>query len=129
MRFRCLIAASVLALAAGCEYRNPVVPSASALVTFRVGSESFRVRVYNEQIDAAYRAAAGSRVRVPNGRIVGGADVNSGWSWHLDDVAFTEATIEVCDGRPSDVERAGVSFGGGRFCPWSAEVATIVLEQ
>ena len=128
MPLRRLLAAAVLVLAAGCEYRNPVVPSASALVAFRVGSETFRVRVFNDQIDAAYRAASGSRVRVPNGRIVAGADINSGWSWHLDDVVFTEATTEVCDGRPSDVERAGVGFGGGRFCPWASEIATIIIE-
>ena len=37
----------------------------------------------------------------------------------------TEITTEVCDGRPSDVEREGVSFGGGRFCPWAARVISI----
>jgi hypothetical protein len=51
--------------------------------------------------------------------------VNVGWSWHLEDVEFAELTTEVCDGRPSDVEREGVSFGGGRFCPWTARVISI----
>ena len=31
----------------------------------------------------------------------------------LEDVTFAESTIEVCDGRPSDMERQGTSFGGG----------------
>jgi len=42
-----------------------------------------------------------------------------------------EEVIEACDGADhapppfSDVERAGVQFGGGRFCPWSATVVRI----
>ena len=51
--------------------------------------------------------------------------VNTGWSWHLEDVTFAEVTIELCDGRPSDVERAGIQFGGGRFCPWTAAILRI----
>lgn len=43
----------------------------------------------------------------------------------LEDLEFADVTIEVCDGRPSDVERAGVNYGGGRFCPWSAAVVSI----
>jgi len=34
-------------------------------------------------------------------------------------------TAELCDGIPSDVEKAGVNFGGGRFCPWTARVVAI----
>ena len=51
--------------------------------------------------------------------------LNLGWGWHLEDVAFVEAAIELCDGRPSDVERVGIQFGGGRFCPSSAIVIRI----
>jgi ABC-type glycerol-3-phosphate transport system substrate-binding protein len=28
-------------------------------------------------------------------------------------------------GGPSDVEREGTSFGGGRYCPWSATVVRV----
>ena len=105
---------------------NPMPPSRVAVVTFQVGDESFRVRLVGEdQIAAALRAQAGSGGRIPNGRIVDGTEVNRGWSWHLVDVSFAEGTIELCDGRPSDVEKAGVSFGGGRFCPWTAGVVAI----
>jgi hypothetical protein len=51
--------------------------------------------------------------------------VNSGWSWHLEDVEFVEAAIELCDGRPSDVERAGPGYAGGRYCPCGARVVSI----
>jgi hypothetical protein len=43
----------------------------------------------------------------------------------LEDLTFAELTIELCDGRPSDVERQGTLFGHGRFCPWTAVVVDI----
>jgi hypothetical protein len=60
-------------------------------------------------------------VRAPCSNRVGHA-VNAGWRWHPEDVTLAEVAIELCDGRPSDVERGGVQFGGGRFLPWSATV-------
>jgi hypothetical protein len=60
------------------------------------------------------------------GRIVTGTEVNIGWSWHLEDVSFAEATVEVCDGLPSHVERAGgPPFAQGTYCPWSARIVAI----
>jgi hypothetical protein len=108
---------------------GPTAPSRGGLVTFRVADETFRVQLLDaRQIDAAHQAANGGRARIPNGRIVAGTRVNVGWSWHLEDVEFAELTTEVCDGRPSDVQREGVSFGGGRFCPWTARVISIEEE-
>jgi hypothetical protein len=102
------------------------MPSRGALVTFGVADETFRVHVLDEaQIVAAHHAANGGPARIPNGHIVAGTGVNVGWSWHLEDLEFAEVTTEVCDGRPSDVEREGVTFGGGRFCPWIARVISI----
>ena len=113
-------------LAASCGSDSPTPPSTMATVTLAVGSEIFRVALTTpEQVAAARAAQAGGRARIPNGRIVAGTQVNTGWTWHLEDVAFAEATIELCDGRPSDVERQGPAFGGGRFCPWSATVIRI----
>lgn len=43
-----------------------------------------------------------------------GAGANTGCSWHLEDVEFVEAAIELCDGRPSDIEQQPSQFGGGR---------------
>jgi hypothetical protein len=109
-----------------CGGDGPTAPSRGALVTFRVADETFRVQLLDErQIDAARRAANGGPARIPNGRLVAGTGVNVGWTWHLEDVEFAELTTEVCDGRPSDVEREGVTFGGGRFCPWTARVISI----
>lgn len=117
--------AMALLIAAGCS-DSPTSPSAGAVVTFQVVDERFKVRLTTpDQINAARQARAGGAANIPNGRIVAGTDVNAGWSWHLEDVNFAEITIEVCDGRPSDVEREGTNYGGGRYCPWSAVVVSI----
>lgn len=111
---------------AACD-NGPTSPSDGALVTFRVADEQFRVELEtHDQVEAARRAQQGGPARIPNGRIVAGTRENAGWSWHLEDVTFAEVTIELCDGRPSDVEREGVQFGGGRFCPWSATVLSVL---
>ena len=111
---------------AGCA-DSPTAPSGRALVTLQVGAEQFRVQLNGkDQVDAARRAQQGGTARIPNGRIIAGTSENVGWSWHLEDVAFVEVSIELCDGRPSDVERGGAQFGGGRFCPWNASVVSIL---
>jgi len=118
--------AIVSCMSMACFGDGPTAPSRGAVVTFRVVEETFRVHLLDEgQIEAAHQAANGGRARIPNGRVVAGTSVNVGWSWHLESVEFAELTTEVCDGRPSDVEREGVSFGGGRFCPWTARVISI----
>jgi|SRR5262245_13495615 len=119
-------AAAFAMLSAGCDDSGPSSPSTSAVVTFNVANEAFRVSLTtSDQVAAARAAQSGGRAKIPNGRIVAGTQVNTGWSWHLEDVSFAETTIEVCDGRPSDVERQGTNFGGGRYCPWSATVVRI----
>ena len=124
-RARILTAVALTTLFAGCD-GSPAGPSPSAIVTFSVADERFRVSLTSdEQIAAARAARAGGLARIPTGRIAPGTQANRGWSWHLEDVAFAETTIELCDGRPSDVERQGTSFGGGRYCPWSAKVVDI----
>jgi len=116
----------VSCMSMACFGDGPTAPSRGAVVTFRVVDETFRVHLLDEgQIEAAHDAANGGRARIPNGRVVAGTSVNVGWNWHLEGVEFAELTTEVCDGRPSDVEREGVSFGGGRFCPWTARVISI----
>ena len=110
---------------AGCE-DGPTSPGGGAVATVGVGNETFRVELVDAgQVAAARAAQAGGRANIPNGRIVVGTGVNAGWSWHVEDVEFVEAAIELCDGRPSDVERQGRQFGGGRFCPWTARVLAI----
>ena len=123
----CVLGSSVLVV--GCDESSPTSPSAAAVVTFRVGAETFRARVVGpEQIAAAEAARGGGSANIPAGRIVAGADVNRGWNWHLEDVNFVEVAMELCDGLPSHVEAAGVSYAGGRYCPWGAQVTDIRRE-
>lgn len=121
-----LLALLCLPLWPGCD-ESLTGPSGLEVVTFQVVGEQFRVRLTtDDQLRAAQAAQAGGRASIPVGRIVAGADVNTGWSWHLEDVSFAEATIEVCDGLPSHVERAGgPAFARGTYCPWSARVIDI----
>jgi hypothetical protein len=105
---------------------NPTAPSAPAVATIQVGSEKFSVRLTtDEQVQAAEAAQNGGKVSIPIGRIVAGADVNTGWTWHLENVKFVETTIELCDGLPSAVEKMGPAFGGGQYCPWTAQVTDL----
>jgi hypothetical protein len=111
--------------ALGCE-ESPSSPSSDAIVTFRVVNERFRVRLTtSDQVAAARASQSGGPANIPVGRIVAGMQVNTGWSWHLEDVSFAEVAIEVCDGLPSDVEREGTGFASGTYCPWAARVEAI----
>ena len=93
-------------------------------MTFEVIDERFKALLTEpSDIEVARRLLAGEDVpSIPNGRIVRETGVNEGYSWSLDsnDIEFTDVTIEVCDGLPSDVELGVVT--GDRYCPWSAAV-------
>lgn len=111
----------------GCSSSSvPTAPRGAAIVTVRVIDEQFRMLLTTPaQIEAARAAQAGGPASIPNGRLVAGTQVNTGYSWHVVDVEFAEATVEVCDGLPSHVQRQGVQFGAGRYCPWSARIVGI----
>jgi len=124
LRLAAILAGALVMTA--CRDNAATAPSRTALVTFNVQGETFRVLLTSaDQLVAARAAQSGGPARIPTARIVAGTEVNIGWTWHLEDLSFTEATIEVCDGRPSDVERQGTQFGEGRFCPWTAVIVRI----
>jgi hypothetical protein len=97
------------------------------IATFEVGEERYRVRLTEpDDIDTARRLLDGEDVpSIPNGRVIRETGVNEGYGWSIDpnDIEFTDVTIEVCDGLPSDVESGAIS--GDRFCPWSAVVVDV----
>ena len=126
MRRTSLACFLLLPLAATACGESDTAPSPSRTATIRVADETFRIALTTaDQVAAAEAAKAGRGPRIPNGRIVAGTGVNTGWSWHLVDVEFADVTVELCDGRPSDVEKAGPAYGGGRYCPWGATVMAI----
>ena len=99
------------------------------MVTLRVtDAEEYRIRLTDADDIATARKllAAEAAPHIPNGRVVrGDTDVNVGYSWHIDpaSVEFADTTTEVCDGRPSDVERSAITSEW--YCPWSAKVVAI----
>ena len=110
----------------GQQLRLSTEPSSQAVATIRVVNETFRVLLTTEdQVKAARAAQAGGSANIPMGRIIAGTQVNVGYTWHLEDVGFFEATIELCDGLPSMVEEAGGRWGNGYFCPCGARVIAV----
>lgn len=113
----------------------PTTPPSSApsnpvgvVVTVEAGGETYRILLTEPDDIANARAllAGTATATIPNGRVVrGDAGVNTGYSWHIDpdDVEWAEVTMELCDGKPSDVEANAIS--GDRFCPWSAKVVAV----
>jgi hypothetical protein len=98
------------------------------IVTFEVAGETYRVLLTGPQkIAIAQKLLAGKEApSIPNGIVVrGDPSVNTGWSWHIDpdSLEFADITTEVCDGRPSFVEKNLIT--GDRFCPWGAEVVAV----
>ena len=50
-----------------------------------------------------------------------GTRENKGHAWHLVEVELVDLTMELCDGRPSDLDQDLPYWADtvGRFCPWS----------
>ena len=90
---RFLAALMLSVVASGCA-DDPRSPSETAVATIGVAGETFRVQLVGERQLAAARAAqGGGPARIPNGRIVPGAGVNAGWSWHLEDLEFRDRVV------------------------------------
>ena len=103
-----VIGVTFAALSTGaCGDRIPTSPSTGAIVTFAVADETFRVWLTSaEQIAAARTAQSGGRARIPNGRVVAGAQINAGWNWHMEGVEFASSRLNCAmDGRPTSSAR------------------------
>lgn len=103
--------------------------SEGVVVTIRVAdAENFKVLLTEaEDIAVARDLLAGKEApSIPNGRIVyGEPGVNVGYTWHLDpnDFHWADMTVEVCDGRPSDVEKRAIT--SDRYCTWGGKVIAV----
>ncbi len=82
---------------------------------------------------AELRKELGSRLFHINGPIArGDGGDNLGWHWHHkpSDWDLAEVSIELCDGRPGNVE-ADLDYWidqVGRFCPWGSRVLAELSE-
>ena len=103
--------------------------SGPVIATFEVaGGERFKVELATPELaDHARRLLQGESLSaIPLGVVVrDNPSVNEPWTWHIDPdrFEFAFATIEVCDGIPSDVEKALVT--SDLYCPWSAKVVAV----
>ena len=130
---RVLVLAMVALPACGSSTAPEDLLEGGVLATFRVAQEEFRVWVTNEAtIQQILSLQDGtSSANIPNGALhegQGRADHNAPWLWHLDpiDIEMAEATVEVCDGRPSLVDSLLDDYlTVGRFCPWGAELVEV----
>jgi len=98
--------------------------------TFDAAGEQFHASITSANGIAEARAlwAGSSSARIPDSALICDAvDWNSPWSWHMDpeNLRFAEIAIEICDGTPSYVEANCKTFGGGRYCPWSAQMVEL----
>jgi hypothetical protein len=126
MSSRRLWRATVLAaamLAVTCS--NPAEPTPGAAeFTIDVSGERFVLRLTDPgTIQLAEDNRQGRNSRFPLGPLrAGNGGFNAPWTWHMDPAAtrFVELAIEVCDGRPSYVERNQADYS--TYCPWGARV-------
>jgi hypothetical protein len=104
---------------------NPAEPTpAAAEFTIDVSGERFVLRLTDPAtIQLAEDNRQGRNTRFPLGPLrAGHGGFNAPWTWHMDPAAtrFVELAIEVCDGRPSYVERNQGDYP--TYCPWGARV-------
>jgi hypothetical protein len=123
-----VVTAAALALTA-CGDDSGGSDADTAVVTIRVIDEEYRIELVTpESIENARMLLDGEEApSIPNGLVVrdGDGGVNEPWTWHIDPASleWADATTEVCDGLPSDVEDNTIT--SDRYCPWSAEVIAV----
>lgn len=106
---------------------------AGVLAEFDVNGERFSIFITNMQtVRQVLDLRDGrSNAKIPSGRIVKGqVQYNRPWTWHIDseDITMAEVTIELCDGTPSYLEAHLDDWirTVGYFCPWSAELVSVI---
>lgn len=110
-------------LTAACS--NPAEPAPGSVdFIVSVSGERFVLRLTDPAtIQLAEDNRLGRNQRFPIGPLrQGNGGFNSPWSWHFDpaETRLVEVAIELCDGRPSYVERNLADYPS--YCPWGARV-------
>lgn len=137
VRLARLVAASALIALASCGGDDGVVPAPgpTAFVFAVRGvpeSEGRFVAVTDDPVVLARLSAQLALPETERGLHIAGpiepgdGGHNAPWSWHFTESRWdvVEASIEVCDGLPADVEKDVAGWVGtvGSFCPWGSYV-------
>jgi hypothetical protein len=123
-RFVLVFALALTACGSSVDMARPL-PAQEFVI--EVQGERFRLRTSDPATASALDARRRSgTVGVVAGRLIrGDGGFNAPWSWHLDprSIGVPQASIELCDGRPSMVQsNLDYWVDVGSFCPWSARV-------
>ncbi len=135
----CSLVLCICWILSGCAGHHKIDAADQRIVSVdfvvRVNNENFVVRLVKpDQIAVARARLNGTKPQgIISGHLVNGdggfnrdPDSNTHWSWHIDPntVSFPQIAMEVCDGRPSDVEsnKSHWITSVKMFCPWSAKV-------
>ena len=108
---------------------SEVVP---LIATWKVAGEAFHTVTVDPEVARAVMDTwlGYGDPKFPIGRLHRGSGVaehNKPWNWNMNPLALTEVAAEVCDGRPSDVEK-DLDYWIGTvksFCPWSARLSDL----
>lgn len=116
------------ALLSGCG-DSATGPEGAPVFVVQVVDESFRVRITDaDRVAQARRILQGEEPqKIVMGRLMrGNGGFNTGYSWQLDpaSIQFVEAAIELCDGKPSFVERELDYWIDTvkSYCPWASRI-------
>jgi hypothetical protein len=106
------------------------LPAGGLYATFRVGTETFRQHITSPAgIEGALALWKGtSNAGIPVGTLsCKCTGWNCEWDFHMapESITFAHAAIELCDGTPSYVNSHCAEFGGGSYCPWSAQLTVL----
>jgi hypothetical protein len=124
---RWMTALMTLAALAACD-DDVTDPGLNPAFAVEVSGERFVVEVVTqEQVDELEARLNSGAVGVVLGSIVeGDGGYNEPWSWHMvpSTVHTADASIELCDGRPSFIEDDLDYWLDTvrQFCPWGATV-------
>ncbi len=121
-----VMAAGVLAI--GCDSMADDDGPATPTYVIQVVDQTFRIQIQDEAMRevADSLLANDGTMNVAGPLRSGDGGFNAPYSWHLapDSIEFADATIEVCDGKPVDIE-ADLEYWlntVGAYCPWGIRV-------
>lgn len=121
--FAKLLAVGFAAAAAACSDGVGVTGGGTFVVA--VGQEQFRVRIDNALLAAKARRMMRNQEdqQIVSGELArGNGGFNAGYNWHMkpNSIELADMTIELCDGRPSDIDKDLDYWVDNvkRYCPW-----------